>query len=57
MSGILTVRCVGCADTEYPCSMCWAEAERSARLERQEREWKRHHERWMNEGATLVEVG
>lgn len=54
MSGVLTVRCVGCAGCEYPCGMCWEEAKKAQ--EAKEAAWKRHHARWMNEGATLVEV-
>ena len=62
------LRCLGCAEQPSACALCEQEMdlaqeslERWEEWRRQESHkdeaWKRHHARWLNEGATLVEVG
>jgi hypothetical protein len=48
------VRCVGCAERMEACAACWGE---TAREQEREEAWRRHHERWMREGAEIKEVG
>jgi hypothetical protein len=52
--GAKMLRCVGCAGREFPCDVCWGEV---AREREREEAWRKHHERWMREGAEIKEVG